>query len=185
MQLAAAMVVAGNVSLVVPGIDDVWIIRSHGNIATFTASDLVQIRLRYGRTRRSAGHTDRRIILLGAVDTVRHLAIGRDMVKFRRGLVKYAGPALSAVEGHTSSPVIPLDHAPGIGRVNPEVVVIPVGKGHVEKRTAAINRFPGLDIKYPEGFCVLRVGIDMLVVPRTLPQIAFLAESLPALASVV
>ena len=107
------------------------------------------------------------------------------MVEFCRGLVKYAGPALSTVEGHTGSPVIPLDHAPGIGRVNPEVVVITVGKGHVEKRSAAINRFPGLDIEHPESFRVLRVGIDMLVVPRTLPQIAFLAESLPALASVV
>ena len=60
-----------------------------------------------------------------------------------------------------------------------------MGKSYIEKRTTTIYRFPGLDIEHPQRFRVLWISIDMLVVPRSLPQTAFLAESLPALASIV
>ena len=107
------------------------------------------------------------------------------MIEFCRGLVKYVGPALSSIQCYAGSPVIALDHAPGIGRINPQVVVIPVGKSYVEKRTTTIYRFPGLDIEHPESFGILWISIDMLVVPCPLPQTPFLAESLPALSSIV
>src|SRR5260221_9476916 len=85
------------------------------------------------------------------------------------------------IECYASATIVALDHALRIVRVDPQVMVVAVGYGYIEKGTPAINRLPGLDVQHPQRFRVPRVGIDVLVVPCSLPQVPLLAQPLPRL----
>src|SRR5437016_2846160 len=67
--------------------------------------------------------------LLGAIDGVGKPVVGRDMVELRRGLVVLAGPSLAAVHADRRSAIAAFDHPIGVGRINPQAVVVTVRHG--------------------------------------------------------
>ncbi len=73
----------------------------------------------------------------------------------------------------------------GIGRVDPEVVVVAVRDRDLLEVLAAVLRSPEIDVQHPERVGVLRVGEDVVVVPRPLREIGVVGQMLPGRAGVV
>src|SRR5687767_15785952 len=53
------------------------------------------------------------------------------------------------------------------------------------ERGAGVRRAPGGDVQHPHGLRVLRVRVDVVVVPGALAEVPVLAALLPGLAAVV
>ena len=168
-----------------PAEDDVGIVRPHRDVATLAAARLVPLSLGDGAAYREAGDAEGRVVLLRAVDAVGHLRIGGDVVELGRGLVVEGGPRGTAVEGDAGAAVVALDHAPRVARVDPQVMVIAVRRGHRRKGAAAVGRLPALQVEHPDGVGILRVGVEVHVIPGAPPQLAVFAEPLPRLAAVI
>ena len=94
------------------------------------------------------------------------------------------GPANAAVEGDGGAAVVRLDHAPGVARVNPQVVVVAVRHRRLPERAAAVGGHVEEAVHYPHRFRVLRVSEHVGVVPGAAPAVG-VVDQLPAIAAVV
>src|SRR5690606_20477642 len=94
-------------------------------------------------------------------------------------------PAYPVVEAHLRATVIAQDHAPVVVRVDPQVVGVAVLDGDRLEGLAAVDRAPHVDVQDVDGVGVLRVGIDVVVVPGALAQVAVLAAARPGFPVVV
>ena len=179
------MVIAGKIPKIVPGIENIGVIRTNGDVAAFSPSYIIDVGLGNTCESRTAGHGDGRVVLLSAIDPIRNLLISRYMVHLRRRLVVDRGPASAAIEGHTGTAVIPLDHALGVVRIDPQIMIISMRHLYLEKGASSIDRLPALDIQCPDSFWVLGISVDMLVIPRACPEVTVLAQPFPVLAAVI
>src|ERR1035437_3231469 len=133
---------------------------------------------------RRARNTNGRAVLLRAANMIGNVAGGGHVVKLR-GRVFLAGPRLAAVERDIGAAVIALHHAQRVGRVDPQVVIVPVRRGHGAVSLAAVGGAEEPGIEHVHGVLHLRVGVDARIVEGALPQTAVFAEQFPCRARVV
>src|SRR5690606_14751311 len=94
-------------------------------------------------------------------------------------------PAYPVVEAHLRATVIAQDHAPVVVRVDPQVVGVAVLDGNRLEGLSGVDRAPEVDVQDVDGVGVLRVGVDVVVIPGALAQVAVLAAARPGRAVVV
>ncbi len=90
-----------------------------------------------------------------------------------------------AVERDAGAAVVPLDHAPGIPGVDPEIVVVAVRRGDLGEGAPAVGRLPHLEIGHVDRVGVDRVREDVAVVPGAMDQVAVVGDELPRSPAVV
>ncbi len=184
-QLASGVVVAGQEALVAAGVDDVRVVRSNRDVAGLATADFVPLRQGDGVVVGAAGHAHRGVVLLGAVDAVGRPGVDRDVVELSGGLVVEGGPGEATVEGDGAAAVVPEDHPLGIRGVDPEVVVVAVGRRYLLEGLTAVDGAKQLDVEAPDRVRVLGIGAEVGVVPGALAEVALLVQALPGLAAVV
>ena len=81
--------------------------------------------------------------------------------------------------------VVPLDDPLGVARVDPEAVIVAVRRRDRLETLAAIDRLPAVERQYPDRVRVLRIGVNVHVVPRAAAEVRAVANALPGLAVVV
>src|SRR5579871_6908282 len=97
LDLAGSLVEAGERALVIAGVDDVRIGRIGRDIAGFAAAHRIPVRTIDASAVAAAGDGDGSVVLLRAVNTIRNLVVGDDVIELRGGLVVLACPGLAAV----------------------------------------------------------------------------------------
>src|SRR4029077_9810485 len=103
---------------------DVGIIGPDRDVAALAAAHMSSVQLGDSPPAGLAGEGDGGVVLLGSVDAVRLAAVSGDVVELGGGLVVEGRPALAAVQRHASATVVSQYHAPGVGRVDPQVVAV-------------------------------------------------------------
>ena len=82
-----------------------------------------------------------------------------------RGDVSHGDGVYGSTDGGKSWAHLGLADARYIARVDPEVVVVPVGRGELGEGPPAVDRFPGLDVQHVHRLGVLGIGEHVAVVP--------------------
>ena len=113
------------------------------------------------------------------------MVVGRNPVKLRRGLVVVRCPVVAAIVGNLPAPVVGNGHALIIVGVDPEVMVVAVGRVFQFKCFAAIFRHPIAHVHHIYQIFVLRVGINPAVIPGPLQHGAILIDSGPGFTRIV
>ena len=106
------------------------------------------------------------------------------MVELRSRLVVLWCPSRAAINSNRHAAIIRLNHAFGIGGVNPQSVVISVGDGQRVEDSSAIRGTKKAEIEQIDGILVLRICIDVILVPGSHPQ-GIVVHHLPVRAPVV
>src|SRR5262245_2932265 len=131
------------------------------------------------------GNPHRRVILLGAVDPVREVIVGRDAVELSGRLIVIRAPAFAAAEADLGAAVVADDHALGRGRVDPQIVMVAVGSADHAEVSSAVLGVPEQDVDDVDVVGILRPGVNARVIPGPLAQFARLIDLGPGLARVV
>src|SRR5207245_1059252 len=76
-----------------------------------------------------AGDANAAVVLLRAVDVIRKLAVGDDVVELRRRLVVHGAPGLAAVHADGGAAIVAVDDAFRVSRINPQAVMVAVWRG--------------------------------------------------------
>src|SRR5690242_15824862 len=106
VHLAAAMVIAGQQSLVAASINDIGIVGPHRDIAALTAANVVAIGLGDASQRRATRQADSGIVLLSAVDAIGNLGVSGDVIKLDGRLIILNGPVSTTVEGDAGAAIV-------------------------------------------------------------------------------
>ena len=126
LHLVSALVVAGDVAEVGAGIDNVGIARIDGHVAAFSAAHGVPIGTPDGAVIAGSGDADGAVVLLRAVNVIRKIVVGDNVIELRGRLVKLSGPVSAAVDGNGGAAVVAVDDAIGIVGIDPQAVMIAV-----------------------------------------------------------
>ena len=94
-------------------------------------------------------------------------------------------PGFAAVEGDACAAVVAFNHAPGVGRVYPKVVVVAVWHRHRGEVASAIDGLVGATFHDVYRFGVLGVGDDVAVIPGASSYICVVGDYFPGVATVV
>ena len=129
------------------GDDGVGIIRMQGDVAAFGVPHHVAIAPGDGSLVSAGRHADGGVVLLGSVDPVGKTVVGGQVVELGGELVVDAGPGVPAVEADAGAAVVPLDHPQGVVGVDPEVVVVAVGRGDPAEVAPAVDGLPALVVE--------------------------------------
>ena len=165
--------------------DDIGVVGMHSDVATFRGANDIAVAPGDGALLGARRHADGGIVLLRAVEAIRELVVGGDVIELCRELVVDGRPGVAAVVRDTGAAVVALDHALRVARVDPQVMIVAMRRGHLRKCFAAVDGFPALVVEDPYRVGVLRVGKDVLVVPRTALQVAFITDQFPGGATIV
>ena len=163
----------------------VGIVRVQGDVAAFGVAHHVAVAPGYGSLVRAGRHADGGVVLLGAVHSVGKAVVRGQVVELGRELVVDAGPGLAAVEADAGPAVVALDHPQRVVGVDPEVVVVAVGRGDPAEVAPSVHGLPARVVEDPHRVRVLRIGEDVLVVPGPPLQIPVVADQLPGFAPIV
>ena len=166
-------------------IGDVGIFGMHHDVAALAGPHRIAMAPGDGAVLGGAGYGDAGIVLLGGVDLVGKAAVGRYAIELGGHLVVDGRPGRTAVKGDAGAAVVALDHALRVARVDPQVVVVAVGRGYLRKGAPTVGRFPHLEIGNVHGFGIAGVGEDVAVIKGTLVEFAVVAHQLPGIAAVV
>ena len=167
------------------GVDDVGVVGAHGYVPALGGAHGIAVGEWDCALWRAARRADRAVVLLGGVDAVGMPGVDGGVVELGGRLVVYGRPRLAAVEGDARAAVVPLDHALGVARVDPQVVVVAVWGRHHGKRATCVVRPEGLDREGPHGVGPRGVGEDVVVVEGALPDGGAVVDALPGVAAVV
>ena len=107
-----------------------------------------------------------------------------DVVELRGGVL-LAGPRLAAVEGDVAAAIVAVDHAQGVGGVDPQVVVIAVRSLDGAESFSAVGRPEHAGVEDVDGVFGLGVGIHTRVVESALAHGAVFVDQLPVSAGVI
>ena len=165
---------------------DVRIFRMYGDLTALGTSNEIAVReedrsLFEIPTRR----TDRAIVLLRGVQTIRVLVIRVHTVELSRWLIVDRRPGRAPVERNARPSVVPLDHAHGIRRIDPQIVVVSMRGRYFSERAPSVRRLPAFQIQHPYRFRILRVCEDVRVVPGTLKELGGVGGQFPRFPPVV
>ena len=113
------------------------------------------------------------------------LFVQRHAVNLRGRLVLLGRPGSAAVEADVGAAVVALDEIQRIVGVDPQSVVVTVRDADRPEARAAVDRTPEHHVQNVDRVGVLRVGLEVGVVPRPLAQLAVGAHQPELLAAVV
>ena len=179
---AVTVVVATDLADVAARIDNVIVARVDRDVTALAAAHRVPV-LRAATA--VATQAQRRVVLLGAIHAVGPPVIHRDAIDLGRRLILHTRPGSAAVHGDLTTAVIAEDHVVGVIGVDPQRVRVAVVGADPLNRLAAVDRFPHRRVEYVHGVAIVRVGLNVRVVPMPLAQVSIAVDSLPALAGVV
>ena len=151
----------------------------------FAAGGGLPVALANGAAAAAVQNPHRGVVLLRPVDAVGEVRVGDDAVELAGGLVVVGRPVQAPIGADLGAAVIGDNHAAGVFRRNPEVVVVAVRGVAAFEGAAAVLAFVVRYVHYVEHVLVARVGVDAGVVPGPLAQAAFFIDFLPGLARVV
>src|SRR5437899_1352598 len=100
-------------------------------------------------------------------------------------LVALGAPGLASVERDVSAAVVTLDHALGIVRRNPQVVVVAVRRRNSTVGAASVVGAIETRVQDIQRVQLLWIGNNMGVIPGSLRQVVLLIDAGPVLAGVV
>ena len=158
---------------------DVPVLAAHGDGPPVA---LAQVSVVGSRRRRG-----RSAVLLRAVDPVRKAIVGGDVVELRGRLVVPGAPGPASVHADHRALIAAQDHAPGIGRIDPELVIV-VAAGRALERLEGSTRVGRLvQGRVARIDDVGVVGVDRHAgeVPAALPDPPISARKPPSDAGVV
>ena len=135
--------------------------------------------------RRAARNGHRRVVLLAAVEPEGCLVVQRQAVDLRGRLVLLGRPGAAAVEADVGAAVVALNEIQRIVGVDPQGVVVTVRDADRPEARAAVDRTPEHHVQDVDRVGVLRVGLEVGVVPRPLAQLAVGGHQPELLAAVV
>src|ERR1700733_7427638 len=137
---AGAVVVAGDLAAVGTGINNFWIARIRSDITAFAATDVVPVGAIDSASGTGARDANCGIVLLRAVDVVGEAVVRSDVVELRSRLIVLRGPRFGAVGRDSCAAVISVDQAVGICRVDPQTMIVAVGRVNRGECPAAVVR---------------------------------------------
>ena len=168
-----------------PDVDDVRVARMHGDVPALPGARGVAVAPRDAAVLGGARHAHARVVLLGPVDAVRVLVVDGHVIELRGELVVDRGPAVAAVERDARAAVVALDHPSRVPRIDPQVVVVAVGRRDLREGLPAVGRLPHPEVGDVDGVGVGGIREHVAVVPGAVDQIAVLGHELPRPAGVV
>ena len=124
LHLAGARIPARNAAAEARAIDDVRIGRIRQVVVALVAADRMPVAERERAIVAAAGDADRAGILLARVDPVREAVVGGEVIELAGRLVVPVAPVAAAVDTDHGTLVAGGDHAFGMFRVDPEVMVV-------------------------------------------------------------
>ena len=169
---------------VAAGVDIARLVGVERRHRTLAAAHVVPVTLR-DPARRGAGDLHGGVVLLAAVHVVREKVVHRDAVELRGRLVALRRPGAAAVERDVGAAVVAFDDRLGIARVDPEAVVIAVGRPDAGDALAAVDRLADVSVEHPHHVGVLRVRDDLHVVPGARVQCPGVVHQLPRLRPII
>ena len=134
---------------------------------------------------RIARHRDRGVVLLAGIEPVGEGVAHVHLVELGGGLVFLGGPGFAAVDRHVRAAVVRLDLDVRVVGVDPEVVVVAVGRELPLPGHAAVG---GLEValgQAPQRVRIGRVGVEVVVVEGAVPDRLEVAHLPPAVPLVI
>src|SRR5438552_2988832 len=131
-----------------------------------------------------AGSSDGGVVLLRAVDVIGEILVECHAIELRCGLIIHGAPALASIERNDGAAVIAFDHSFRIVRCNPEIVIVAMRRSDRVKGVASVTGTMKADVKHVDIVQVLRIGVDVRVIPGALGKTVLLVDPRPVLAAV-
>src|SRR5579884_370459 len=181
---AGALVEHRDVAAVVAADDDVRVIGLDGQIAALATRGIEPVVPRKEVRLAVRTEHERGVVLLGAIDAIGKMVVSYDVIDLG-GRERLLGPGLAAVGGDCRTAVVGLDHCIGIGRVDPQIVIIAVAGTDTGEFLAAVGRFEEADVQDIERVDGFGIGIEVIVVPGALAVFVVVVNALPGFAGVV
>jgi hypothetical protein len=166
-------------------VDDVHVVGLDRDVAALARAHHLAVGPGDGPGDGVAGHADAGVVLLRAVDAVREFVVHVHVVELGGGLVVDRAEGLRGVEGDAGAAVVAFDQPAVVARVDPEVMVVAVGRRNFHEGFAAVGGLVHAQVEHVDRILVLRVGVDVHVVPGAAEQVGVVGELLPGRAKVV
>ena len=170
---------------VVPGVGQLGSARGHGDVAALAAGHVQPVGLGREAAVAPRGHADGRVVLLSSVEPPGELLIHGEPIELGGGLVADGGPVLAPVERDHRAPVVRLHHDPGVVRIDPQVVVVPVRNADGLERLAGVHRLQERSVEDVHRVRIRGVGDHVAVVPAARPEAAVPVHPRPGVPAVV
>ena len=181
---AVAQILSREQRAIASGVDDVRIVGARCDVAGFAAAGVEPVRA-VDAARLPARSAECAVVLLRAADAIGKVVRRDHVIELRRGEVLVA-PRAAAVGRDARAAVVAFDHALVVIRRDPEVVRVPVrNAAHRAKGLAPIRGLLEIHVVDVDDARVLRVRVDLRVVPGALPQRAVGVRARPRRAGVV
>ena len=131
------------------------------------------------------GNTHGRIVLLCPINAVRKGIVGDHPIKLSSRLIEVSTPVFTTIKRDLSAAVVTDDHALGVFRCDPKVVVVAVRRIAGAESTASVGRFVVTYVQYINDVVVLGIGINTGIVPGALAQVAVIVGFGPGIAAII
>ena len=122
---------------------------------------------------------------MSSVDAIREPIVGREVIELGGQLVVNGRECVAAVVADAGAAVVAFYDALCVVRVDPDIVIVAVGRRDLGEGFAAVNRLPRAIGENPASVCVLWICEYVLVVPGTALKVAVVAHQLPGVAVIV
>src|SRR5712692_7820362 len=165
LHLAGVTVVAGEVTIVVTGINDFRIAEVRPDVSGLSPADRVPVPLTDHAVIAATSNGHGCVVLLCAIDAVVEFVVGGNMVALGRWLVVLWSPRCAAVHSDSAAAVVCLDHALRIRRINPELVIVSMGDGQRVEKPSAIRRTKTTQVEQIHSALVLRISEHVVLIP--------------------
>ena len=133
---------------------------------------------------RVAGNADRSVILLRAAYLIGYMP-GGDCVIELRGGEGLRRPGAAGGHGDIPAAVVGIDHALGVVRRDPEIVMVRMGRAQLLESAAAVSGAHQIEVRNVDRIGRGRVGIDAQKVERPLPDLPVAVDQRPRCAGIV
>ena len=169
---------------VATGVDEARVIAIERGLRTLATADRVPI-LPAHTTGSATRDRHRGVVLLATVHVVWEPIVRVDAIELGRRLILLGGPRPTAVERDVRPSVIGVDHDVTVGRIDPEVVCVPVRHADVGERPSTVDGPHHGGVQDVDGLRIGGVGEDLDVVPGPRTNRPTVAHERPRSARVV
>ena len=183
--LSATVIVARERAHVAAAVGDQRIARINGDRCVLAAGHAVVVAFTDLAIVGPARDGNGGVVLLRAVNAVRELVVGSDVIELRGGLIVDAGPGGASIETDCAAAIIRIDDPPGVLRIDPERMRVAVRHVDLSERLATIDRAIDGEVHDVHRVFVLRIGGHERVVPRAHPEARIGGGAFPRVAGVV
>src|SRR5262249_35081536 len=168
-------------------VDQVRVERVGGDVAVLLDANGVPVAEGDLAVAAAAGDAGRAALLLAAVDPVRELVVGDDVIELGGWLVVPAAPRLAAVDADRGALVGGQQDDLRVVGVDPDGVIVVAAGGALDEgeRLAAVGRAVEGDVGDVDDVGVFGIDLDLGEVAAAAPQARVGVDTPPALAGVV